>query len=618
MLFLSIQIADGVIDSLPVNFFVNNLLSVLALHGDGNAGNIECDSCDSGDPPVSRCTTCSHFLCEFCTQGHRRGRQTKTHHLISLEEVKKSGPSAISRPQLCKEHQGEILKLYCQSCEEVICRDCTIVKHRDHKYTFTKDAYLKSKEEVLKSLEDLKTQLPILEQALEAVSRMAASVQSHAKKTEECVDNYFEKLFQTLEIRCAELIEDIRNIKKAKMNCLRSQQEELELAIGKVKSTVEFTETALGTDSHVEVLSIKKQMVSRLEALNSTKWCLKPQADGIFTFKADNKLQEAITSFGVISDIATCAGASSITMGHASEGVVYNVLHGQPVEFTIIARDNKNRERSEGGDSFIAQLCCDHQVEHQKASDQPVLHVRDIVVNDCGDGKYTFNVCENICNMEGPYNLSVSLNGIHIQGSPFAWNSERWTLLQMHPSWCIELLKDGLEARFCKVMPQVPQSYHSYGVPKHTTATITQTHLYSNVGVRASQGQYYCSALFGSLGFSSGKHSWRVQISSNNRGLLSFGVVEAALRQTGNFTIGQGNQWIWTSQVRYQPSGSVDSTMTVFRGSNAIEMYLDCDNNKLIIYNQTTRQSDTWEGILGEVFPVFVLNNFGDVVSLCV
>ena len=65
------QIPQGQVDLLPANFFVNNLLSVVALHKESESGGLECGNCESGDAPVNKCTTCLHFLCEFCTQAHR-------------------------------------------------------------------------------------------------------------------------------------------------------------------------------------------------------------------------------------------------------------------------------------------------------------------------------------------------------------------------------------------------------------------------------------------------------------------------------------------------------------------------------------------------------------------
>ena len=100
---------------------------------------LPCEHCESGDPVVSRCTDCSVFMCEFCVTAHKRITVTKRHQILSLAEVQKLGSKALVQPAFCVKHTGETLKLYCETCQETICRDCTIVDHREHKYNFVAD-----------------------------------------------------------------------------------------------------------------------------------------------------------------------------------------------------------------------------------------------------------------------------------------------------------------------------------------------------------------------------------------------------------------------------------------------------------------------------------------------
>ena len=204
------------------------MLSLVSLHGDSGSSSLDCDNCESGDPSVHRCATCCHFLCEICTAAHKRGRSTKTHRLMSLEEAKEEGPVAVTRPSLCKEHDGEILKLFCETCDEAICIDCTIVKHREHKYTFVKDAFSKGKESVLEILSETKTKASVLQEALDGVAEVKRSVQSNAERTVKEVFDCFQELTACLNTRCNELICSVEELKKAKLKSLEIQQGYLE------------------------------------------------------------------------------------------------------------------------------------------------------------------------------------------------------------------------------------------------------------------------------------------------------------------------------------------------------------------------------------------------------
>ncbi|KAJ7392719.1 hypothetical protein OS493_010372 [Desmophyllum pertusum] len=310
-----------------------------------------------------------------------------------------------------------MLKLFCETCDEAICRDCTIVKHREHKYTFVNDAFSKGKGSVLKILSETKTKASALKEALDGVSEMERNVHSHAEQTVQEVINCFEELTTRLNTRCEELIHDIEELKKSKLKSLEIQQGELEIALVSVQSSVEFTERALENGSEVEILNMRKQMSSRLEELNSTEWQLEPLARDVFKFHADYQLKlQEIPHFGDVTDVVTHAGASTVTMEHGSEGVIYNTLCGQSqsVEFTIIAKEWNGRKRTEGGDIF--------EVETQAAA----MVFNDSTSKDCGNGTYSFCFTPNL--LDKQHQLSIKLNGCHVNGSPFTWLNDIWNL----------------------------------------------------------------------------------------------------------------------------------------------------------------------------------------------
>ena len=240
---------------------------MVALHEESENRKLECDICDSGDPPANRCTTCSYFLCAFCTQAHRRARNTRSHNLVSVE-----GSAAVTKSAVCKEHDGEVIKLFCNTCEEAICRDCTIVEHRDHKYTFVKDAFSKGKESLLKALADTKEKADVLEKAVKGVLEMKRSVHSCANQTKQEVVECCDELTDCIAARKTYLVDRVEEFKKAKLKSLDVQQEQLEKALASVQSSVQFTEKAVENGSEVEILNTRKQIFSQLQDLKLAKW----------------------------------------------------------------------------------------------------------------------------------------------------------------------------------------------------------------------------------------------------------------------------------------------------------------------------------------------------------
>ena len=260
------------------------------------------------------------------------------------------------------------------------------------------------------------------------------------------VTNFFNDLTVCIDTRCDELINEAKELGKTKLKSLEIQQEELKTALGILQSSVEFTEKAFKNGNEVEILSMQGQITARLQDLNSAKLQLEPCADDAMKFEADNQLKQGITTSGVITDVVTHAGTSTVTMEHGLEGVMYNTLCGQSVKFTIIAKEQNGRKRTEGGDHFVA--CCDYGTE-----------VGFLDVRDSGDGTYTFSYTPT---SEGRCKLAVKLMGLDVRGSPFSWFVEKWHLLCISESseGQIQLSDQNMTAQY-----KLPMQFGSLFLP---------------------------------------------------------------------------------------------------------------------------------------------------------
>ena len=121
---------------LPYNFFANNAIDYLMIqrHQSDNAENtILCTACSDNTSAISRCVECSEFLCLCCVTAHRRIRLTKDHKIIPLDTLKYD-QSMIHRPVYCPTHKPEVFTYFCVVCQQLVCKECTILDHRGHKY----------------------------------------------------------------------------------------------------------------------------------------------------------------------------------------------------------------------------------------------------------------------------------------------------------------------------------------------------------------------------------------------------------------------------------------------------------------------------------------------------
>jgi tripartite motif-containing protein 33 len=52
---------------------------------------------------------------------------------FATESVGASG----QRPVFCPVHKQEQLKLFCETCDRLTCRDCQLLEHKEHRYRAT-------------------------------------------------------------------------------------------------------------------------------------------------------------------------------------------------------------------------------------------------------------------------------------------------------------------------------------------------------------------------------------------------------------------------------------------------------------------------------------------------
>ena len=126
------ELPEDDVSMLPYNFFANNAFDYLLIQCTKENA-ILCTSCGDESEAISRCVECSEFLCIKCVTAHRRIRVTKAHKIIALDALRYD-KSSVHRPVHCPDHDPEVFTYYCEICEDLICKECTILQHRGHKY----------------------------------------------------------------------------------------------------------------------------------------------------------------------------------------------------------------------------------------------------------------------------------------------------------------------------------------------------------------------------------------------------------------------------------------------------------------------------------------------------
>ena len=332
---------DGV-SQLHSAFYIHHLFEVRdVLQKVSATDKTACDKCGEGEAKAY-CRDCGGFVCELCLSMHKKWKDFAGHETSSLEDIEKEVAALVPPKKVvmtCPTHPSKKLKLYCETCNRLICRDCTVKAHcrPEHQYDLVNDCFQKHKDAILKSLQPTKLNLGIVSGAIAEVRSRSDRIETRGEQTKERIRGTIDRLHDILEARKRELSSQVDYLVKASRKSLDTQCGEFELTQTQLSSCVEFVEESLRTGTHEEVLSLKKQVVERAEQMtrdfDPAQFQLKPELQ--LSFGHDD-LAASCKSFGVASLTVLCIpqcyatgpGLKEATVNRETGFSVYTLAEG--------------------------------------------------------------------------------------------------------------------------------------------------------------------------------------------------------------------------------------------------------------------------------------------------
>ena len=329
---------DGV-SQLQSAFYIHHLFEVRDILQKVSASDkTTCDKCGEGEAKAY-CRDCGGFVCELCLTMHKKWKEYTGHEISSLEDIEKEVAALVPPKKVvmtCPTHPSKKLKLFCETCNELICRNCTVKAHRDHQYDLVNDCFQKHKDAILKSLQPTKRNLGIVSGAITQVRSRSDRLETRGEQTKERIRGTIDRLHDLLEARKRELSSQVDDLVKASRKSLDTQCGEFELTQTQLSSCVEFVEESLRTGTHEEVLSLKKQVVERAEQMTRDFDPAQFQLLELQLSFGHEDLAASCRSFGVASLTPLCIpqcyatgpGLKTATVNRETGFSVYTVTEG--------------------------------------------------------------------------------------------------------------------------------------------------------------------------------------------------------------------------------------------------------------------------------------------------
>ena len=395
------------VSGLQTAFYLNHLFEVRdALEKVKEPQKTQCEKCKNG-VATSFCRTCGQFICVTCTTIHSAWEELQSHEVLSLERLKGDVVQLVPPKKMaayCSKHKGKELELYCNTCGELICHNCTVQLHQGHKHEVVSDTFQKHKEQISASLKPIEQHLEAVSKALQGLDTQCQQITDQREALVGNIHKTIRKLQEALEVRKTELIGQLDQITQQKLKTLAAQRDQIELVQTQLSSCLEFVKESLRTGSEGEILPMKKPVVKQVEEITAE-------------FKAEVLVPQER------ADIRFSASTPELTRTCQQFGRIYS----HPVSPEKCYATGKGLQVATVGEQATAIL---HAIDTDgKECEQPLINTSCELVSDTGGptvkaavqkkekNKYTISYQPT---HRGRYQLHIKVEGVPIRGSPFA------------------------------------------------------------------------------------------------------------------------------------------------------------------------------------------------------
>ena len=385
------------------------------------------DTCT--DPKVLQC---GHVYCRECLrllldQGHSL-TCLSCHQATTVSdflEIKKSlEKKVVNAPEIpqgqlhntkapdpeisyCQDHVKEESKLYCETCEMLICFHCVIKDAKHHKCNYEKlpDVCDRYKGVIETSLGPVKQNLATIERALKVFEKSRKDISYKQAVVEANINSNIDQLQEILEDRRNQLITQLHQLTERRLECLDTQHDSVKVIQEILHNCQVNVEGKLKTMSSRELVEAKESFIDLINGSISVfqPGVLSPTTTADIKLSASTDAMKVCKDYGILSEkitlpdptkcLSTGSDLDTVKVGETAKVIVQAISHsGEP---------------------------CD--VPDQALGCNIVPTITNVPENI--SPKRTKRGRYELCfapSLKGHHNLHITINNEHIRGSPFA------------------------------------------------------------------------------------------------------------------------------------------------------------------------------------------------------
>ncbi|XP_060788352.1 E3 ubiquitin-protein ligase TRIM33 isoform X2 [Neoarius graeffei] len=247
-----------------------------------------CTSCEDNASAIGFCVECGEWLCKTCIEAHQRVKFTKDHTIRKKEEVSQESVSTSGqRTVFCPIHKQEALKLFCETCDKLTCRDCQLLEHKEHRYQFLEEAFENQKGIIETFMAKLHEKRNFVQfSAAQVQNRLKEAAETHKKVEHEIKIAVF-TLINEINKKGKSLLQQLESVTKERTVKLLNQQRDISSLAQQILHVLRFTHWAISNGSSTALLYSKRLITYQLRFMLKARVDPVPHANGAVRFFCD-------------------------------------------------------------------------------------------------------------------------------------------------------------------------------------------------------------------------------------------------------------------------------------------------------------------------------------------
>ncbi|XP_073506604.1 transcription intermediary factor 1-alpha isoform X1 [Phyllobates terribilis] len=302
------------------NFFVRDTTEVPSSTVEKPSQQV-CTSCEDNAEARGFCVECVEWLCKNCVQAHQRVKFTKDHTVRQKEEVPHAVGANSQRPVFCPFHKKEQLKLYCETCDTLTCRDCQLQEHKEHRYQFIEEAFQSQKVVIDSLIAKLMDRNKSIKFTGDQIQSRILEVNQNQRQVEQDIKVAIFTLMVEINKQGKALLHQLECLAKERRMKLLKQQSEVDCFSKQLEHVVYFSKWAVSSGSSTALLFSKRLITYRLRHLLRARCDFTPITNNVqFLCDANSWAQRIFNLGSLVVEEGESAQQTPPAEGHNSQG----------------------------------------------------------------------------------------------------------------------------------------------------------------------------------------------------------------------------------------------------------------------------------------------------------